>query len=49
MILPDHTCPFGVRALGLLKDPGYDIDDRVLHSRKEVNAFERREGVETTP
>ena len=49
MILPEHTCPFGVRALGLLKEAGYDVDDRVLRSREEVDAFERKEGVETTP
>ena len=49
MILPDHTCPFGVRALELLQQAGYDVDDRVLRSREEVDAFERREAVETTP
>lgn len=49
MILPDHTCPFGVRALERLQKAGFDVDDRVLSSRAEVDAFERREGVETTP
>ena len=28
MVLPDHTCPFGVRAKELLEEAGYDVDDR---------------------
>ena len=27
-MLPDHTCPFGVRAKELLEEAGYDVDDR---------------------
>ena len=49
MILPDHTCPFGVRAKELLRKAGYEIDDRILSSREEVDAFEEEHGVETTP
>ena len=49
MVLPEHTCPFGVRALELLQDAGYEVDDRVLRSREEVDAYERKEGVGTTP
>jgi glutaredoxin 3 len=49
MVLPDHTCPFGVRAKEMLEMSGYEVDDRVLASRKEVDAFERGHGVETTP
>jgi glutaredoxin 3 len=49
MVLPDHTCPFGVRAKELLEEAGYDVDDRVLSTREEVDAFEEEEGVETTP
>ena len=49
MVLPDHTCPFGLRALELLQGAGYDVDDRLLRSRDEVDAFERKEGVDTTP
>jgi len=49
MILPDHTCPFGVRAKQLLEEAGYSVDDRVLESREEVDAFEEEHSVETTP
>ena len=49
MILPDHTCPFGVRAKELLEATGYDVDDRILRSRDDVDAFEAEHGVDTTP
>lgn len=49
MILPDHTCPYGVRAKQMLEDAGFEVDDRILRSREEVNAFEREQGVDTTP
>lgn len=48
MVLPDHVCPFGVRAKGMLEDAGYEVDDRVLSSRGEVDAFEAEQGVGTT-
>ena len=37
MVLPDHTCPFGVRAKRMLEEAGYDVDDRVLATREEVD------------
>ncbi len=49
MILPDHTCPFGVRAKGMLEAAGYEVDDRILESRAEVDAFEVKHNVATTP
>ncbi|HET9511610.1 MAG TPA: glutaredoxin domain-containing protein [Sphingomonas sp.] len=49
MVLPDHICPFGVRARQLLEDAGYAIDEHILGSREEVDAFEAEHGVETTP
>ena len=49
MVLPEHTCPFGVRAKELLERNGYEVDDRVLGSREEVDAFEEEQGVATTP
>ena len=49
MVLPEHTCPFGVRALELLEAAGYDVDDHLLRSREDVDAYERKEGVDTTP
>ncbi len=49
MILPDHTCPFGVRAKATLEENGFDVDDRILWSREEVDAFKNEHGVATTP
>jgi len=49
MILPEHTCPFGVRAKALLEQHGMTIDDRILRTREEVDAFEAEHQVQTTP
>lgn len=49
MVLPDHTCPFGVKARELLEREGYEVDDRVLASRDETDAFKAEHGVRTTP
>jgi glutaredoxin 3 len=49
MVLPDHVCPFGVRAKEMLEDAGYKIDEHILGSRDEVDAFEAEHDVTTTP
>lgn len=49
MVLPDHVCPFGVRAKQMLEGAGYEVDDRILRSREEVDAFKAEHGVATTP
>ncbi len=49
MVLPDHTCPFGVRAKAMLESAGYEIDEHILRSREETDAFEAEQGVTTTP
>jgi glutaredoxin 3 len=49
MVLPDHTCPFGVRAKSMLEDAGFEVDDRVLRTREEVDALKEELGVATTP
>ena len=49
MVLPDHTCPYGVRAKELLEAHGYEVEDRVLRSRDEVEDFKAEHGVATTP
>ncbi len=49
MILPDHVCPFGVRAKAMLEEQGFEVQDRILQSREEVDAFKAEHGVETTP
>ena len=45
MVLPDHTCPFGVRAKEMLEREGFEIDEHILESREETDAFKAEHGV----
>ena len=49
MVLPDHECPFGVRAKQMLDRSGFEVEEHVLASREEVDAFKAEQGVATTP
>lgn len=49
MVMPDHTCPYGLKALDLLKRQGYEVDDRHLTTRQETDAFKERHNVKSTP
>lgn len=49
MVLPEHTCPFGVRAKAMLEAAGYEVEDYLLRSREEVDRYKEEQGVSTTP
>lgn len=49
MVLPEHECPFGRRAFGLLEDNGFEVEEHQLTSREQVDAFKAEHGVATTP
>lgn len=49
MVLPEHTCPYGVRAKQLLVQAGYTVEDRILGTREDVDNFQAENGVSTTP
>lgn len=49
MVMPGHTCPYGLKAKHLLKRRGFVVDDRWLETRAEVDAFKAEHGVQTTP
>lgn len=49
MVMPGHTCPYGLKARHLLKSRGYAVEDVHLVTREEVDAFKARHGVATTP
>ena len=49
MMMPDHTCPYGLKALDLLKRSGFAVEDHHLATRQEVEAFKASQGVATTP
>jgi len=49
MVMPAHTCPYGLKTLDLLRRKGFAVDDRHLTTREETDAFKAAHGVRTTP
>ncbi|MCP9809246.1 glutaredoxin [Cyanobium sp. HWJ4-Hawea] len=49
MDLPDHSCPWGLRAVRLLRERHIPFEDHRLTSAEEVEAFKLSHGVTTTP
>ena len=49
MVMPDHTCPYGLKALDLLKRKGFEVEDHWLRTREETDAFKDQYAVKTTP
>lgn len=49
MVMPNHTCPYGLKAKDLLKRSGYEVDDHHLSRREQTDAFKAEHGVQTTP
>lgn len=49
MALPDHVCPYGLRARRMLDEAGVAYQEHVLRSRDEVGAFKAEHRVATTP
>jgi glutaredoxin len=49
MVMPTHTCPYGLKAKDLLERQGYTVDDHWLKTREETDAFKAEHNVKTTP
>jgi glutaredoxin len=49
MVMPDHTCPWGLKARHLLQSEGYEVEDHHLRDRAETDAFKAKYDVKTTP
>ena len=49
MVMPTHTCPYGLKAKDLLRRQGYAVEDHGLRTRAETDAFKAEHGVKTTP
>jgi len=49
MVMPSHTCPWGLKARHLLKSQGYEVEDHHLRTREETDEFMAKHGVKTTP
>lgn len=49
MVMPAHTCPYGIKAKHLLQSRGFAVEDHHLTTREETDAFKAEHGVATTP
>lgn len=49
MVMPGHTCPYGLKAKYLLERSGYEVEDHHLETREATDAFKQERGVATTP
>ena len=49
MVMPDHTCPYGIKSKDLLEREGYKVEDHHLKTREETDAFMEKHNVKTTP
>ena len=49
MVMPEHCCPFGLKALDLLNRKGFEVEDHWLRTRAETDAYKTENQVKTTP
>ncbi|WP_299843671.1 glutaredoxin [uncultured Jannaschia sp.] len=49
MVMPEHTCPYGLKSKDLLEREGFEVEDHHLKTRAETDAFMSEQGVKTTP
>lgn len=49
MVMPEHTCPWGLKAVDLLNRSGFNVEDHHLKTRAETDAFRSQHNVQTTP
>lgn len=49
MVTPEHLCPWGIKALDLLKRNGFEIEDKHLESKDANQAYKDEHGYDETP
>ena len=49
MVMPEHVCPSGLKALDLLRRHGFEVEDHPLPTREATDAFKAEHGAATTP
>ena len=49
MDLPNYTCGYGTAARDLLRNHKFDIEEHILRTRRETDAFKDKHNVTTTP
>ena len=45
MVMPDHTCPYGLKSKDLLERNDFTVEDHPLTSREETDAFMEKHGL----
>lgn len=48
MVMPGHLCPWGIKALDLLKRNGFDVEDHHLESMEASQKYKDDHGVDET-
>ena len=48
MVMPEHVCPWGLKAKDLLERSGYEVEDHHLTTREETDSFKAKHDVATT-
>jgi glutaredoxin len=49
MVMPEHTCPYGLKSRHLLRSKGYEVEDNLLTSTEATDTFKKEHKVSTTP
>ena len=49
MVTPDHLCPWGIKALDLLKRNGFEVDDHHLETMDANKQYKEDNDVDETP
>ena len=49
MVMPQHVCPYGLKAKDLLERQGFEVEDHWLTTREDTNRFKAEHGVKSTP
>jgi glutaredoxin len=49
LVTPEHVCPWGLKSKDLLRRSGFKVEDHLLTSRGDADAFMAEHGVKTTP
>jgi len=49
MVMPEHVCPYGLKAKALLERKGYTVEDHWLETKEQTDAFRQQHDVKTTP
>lgn len=49
MVTPTHLCPWGIKAIDLLRRNDYDIEDKHLESKEANSSYKQENGYDETP